>query len=853
MKKSNLLLVKFRTKGAKRLAKYKNPIASISDNLLFTDKGECWAYYQIEPQNIHAGNVEKLQQSKNSLEQLITRLAKFKEIDLFMTPVEMNMEERFDYLEKDYDPDMLEIGHYYNQRTLDVLKDELGTITESSFTIGVKIKKPFLSANEGKSGFIETVKQLNKSLLSVFGFSGISESEMEAFENKESDVRDLFYDIEYKPLTENQLRYLCRYNFIRGLPHEYVYECNRAKKNISDTLLDSSSEPRYLRIEGEYGESYCSFIPIERTDVDFTGADLFRSLQDFDFPVEMRVKMKLKSKNTLERDITLTKKRFNETSEELADKAEADETLSTGAEDLSDLKNEISNERTPFFNWIGCVVVTGDSKEQCKERAKEVKLLLDNEYKIVGTQPIADQLDLFYLYLPGTSFNPVSAQWVQSSLPVGIAEMQFSVSQRLGNRVGQYIGRITNGIYSDLTSAIMSSRFSVLTHFFIANEGIPGAATDSPHTLVTGDTGNGKSFFTKMILLYLSFLKGKTLFVDPKSEIKLWFDKVLNDPVVAEKYPMFIKLIRKIHYVTLDAEDPANQGVLDPLTFLSGKKAKDTALSMLHQIFNFNDDVESEVIEILNQLTAEGELNIRNGSKTTKVGLKMLYERLEQNSDEEIKKAGILMRRKVEGSIIELAFSDGNSKSLNLNKKISVLQIEGLELPESDITVDQMSVQDHYCLALMIPLARFCQEFGMRNKQEKTTIIFDEAWILTKAHGGKRLINQLLRVGRSFSNQLILVTQSVSDVESDNERSNFGMAFCFDEEANREKVFDFLKLEDSEYNNKLVAGFKKGQCFFRDIYGAVGQLSIDCPFDEWKMAFKTVEKSKSAEAEMQFS
>ncbi|WP_456339939.1 hypothetical protein, partial [Streptomyces rubiginosohelvolus] len=32
-------------------------------------------------------------------------------------------------------------------------------------------------------------------------------------------------------------------------------------------------------------------------------------------------------------------------------------------------------------------------------------------------------------------------------------------------------------------------------------------------------------------------------------------------------------------------------------------------------------------------------------------------------------------------------------------------------------------------------------------------------------------------------------------------------------------------------------------------YGRVGKLSIDCLFEEWREAFKTVEKSHSARAE----
>lgn len=333
--------------------------------------------------------------------------------------------------------------------------------------------------------------------------------------------------------------------------------------------------------------------------------------------------------------------------------------------------------------------------------------------------------------------------------------------------------------------------------------------------------------------------------IDPKSEIKGWYQKALAAPDIRANYPMFVKLMERIHYITLDADNQENQGVLDPLTFLDGTKAKDTVLSMLKQVFTIPDiRVENEIMRILTDLMQEKALGHH-------VGLKLLLQRLEESDDPEFSNFGEYMRRRVEGSILELAFSSGNTKGLKLTNKVTVLQIEGLELPDQELAREDMTDQDKMCLSLMIPLAKFCQTFGMANKLEKTTIFFDEAWTITKSHGGKRLIKELLNVGRSYSNQLFLVTPSVTDV--DQAISNFGMMYCFDEPQGRETVLEFVGLETTEYNLEIMAHMKKGQCFFKDMYGSVGQLSIDCPYDEWKLAFKTVEKSHAAEMERAFA
>ena len=97
-----------------------------------------------------------------------------------------------------------------------------------------------------------------------------------------------------------------------------------------------------------------------------------------------------------------------------------------------------------------------------------------------------------------------------------------------------------------------------------------------------------------------------------------------------------------------------------------------------------------------------------------------------------------------------------------------------------------------------------------------------------------------------------MVTQSVDDIQNADDTGNFGMCFSFDESSERDKILAHMNLEQTEYNREVLENMKKGQCIYKDIYGNVGQLSIDIPFNEWLKAFKTVNKSHSANAERKY-
>lgn len=829
------------------IVKLETPMKSIRGNLLYTKSGQCWAYYLITPKYLHIGNQDKIEAHKKSMFLLFDRLAKFTDIHLQMFPSEMRIEERFEDLEQDYDPSMKAIGHYYNQRAINILKDELKTVTEYSFILGLRVKNNLITADTTVKDSVGTsFSNVTNSLLNWLGYDReVDEKEYELFSDSEKEASQYLANIGGKPISEDMLFYINRYNFIRGLKHSYNEEISDKHINISDTVLDSASEVGYIKIISENDESYVAMLPISKTADDLRYVELFTIAQSFSFPVEFQMKLKKRNKAQLQRKIGNTSRRYKETDKDMYSNQDSDDEILDGLDKLNYLRNQVSNKNVPFYDWLACFVVTGETKQQCFDRAQIVKDKMENHYcKCV--QPQADQLNLFYKFLHGKPLNVIETNWLQSSTHEAISEFQFGVSQRLGNNVGQYIGRITNGIFDNINQAIYSSRFLVLIHFFLANEGIEGAVTDSPHIAITGQTGKGKSVLAKAIFFYVSFLKGQVLMTDPKSEVKLWFDKALNDPQINEYYPQFIELIQQIRYVTLDPTDPKNLGVLDPLLFLEETQAKDSILTMFEQVF------PKRSLRVENEIRKNLETLFHKRSKGEKVGLMQLVDQMEQNQDEEISQVGEYMRRTIKGSILQLAFSDGTTETLNVNNKMTILQIQGLELPDQDLTLDDMTEQDKMHLALMIPLAKFCQYFGMRDKESNTTVIFDEAWTLTKGRGGKRLVKELRRVGRSFKNQLVMVTQSVDDIQNADDTGNFGMCFSFDESSERDKILAHMNLEQTEYNREVLENMKKGQCIYKDIYGNVGQLSIDIPFNEWLKAFKTVNKSHSAKAERKY-
>ncbi|MBM7617373.1 hypothetical protein JOC36_000930 [Weissella uvarum] len=405
-------------------------------------------------------------------------------------------------------------------------------------------------------------------------------------------------------------------------------------------------------------------------------------------------------------------------------------------------------------------------------------------------------------------------RWLQYSSQDGLAQNLFGISHQLGNNTGFVIGRVSNTSRSQsIIKSVYSSKDLIFFNPLVTNQGVAGSVTDSPHITVTGQTGKGKSFLVKLIMMYLSMMQAKLLYIDPKQEIKRWFSRATDDEAFKTQYPELIELINQFHFTTLDQSNIDNWGALDPIVFLAGfgnrsdnmqpdtDPAYDVAVAMYHQVFEINDQLARAI------------------------------------------------RKTVTGGILRLSFSDGSNDSVSFNTRINILEVAGLDLPDEKQDPSTYTAIQRTSLATMFALGKFADKFGRENPDEYTFEIIDEAWIFQTSSIGRAILKSIKRVCRSFNNALIYATQSIDDLSSNDDHGQVGVVFAFNESSETSRILEYVGLEPTESNVKWFENFIKGEALFRDVYGRVGKIAVHSMIPEFMQLFKILERNASAKAE----
>lgn len=825
------------------------PFKMFRKNMVFTKKGEVWAYYAIDAVSINQNNVEELEKYKFAWRNLFMELRKYENFHLQLYPKRFELEKRLEMLEEDFDEEIKAMATYYNDELKNILGEEFGEIMEDKYILGVCLKKQLYLENASfkellKDGFGGVTKQF---INLVKGEIEFTKNEIEQYEFLECELASLVSGVGGFALPKKELVYIARLNFTRGILHDVAEESEREGfMNLTNTLIDPT-EKGFLKLENENGSSYMAFVVMNDFPLNMRCNNLFLVLQKLPFFVEAHIKGQYVEMKKAKFKTGLISRRFAESQRETNEVGEnSTDRVKQGRYMMDRLSNELDQD-IPLIGWLGTLVVTGKTKEECQRNASYLIRFMKKR-KVECVRPMADQLQLFYKFLHGSNMS-LGSNWIQSTTPKVFGELGFSINAKLGNNVGFYIGRIDETIRVDsFEKAINASKKLFLFHPFIANKGIKGAKTDSPHVAITGETGKGKSFLVKLLFFYLTFLKTKVLYIDPKSELRKWFMKTCENEEIKRKYPWFVQYLKSFNYVTLEKENPNNWGVLDPITYLQGADAKDTAQGVIESIYNMDDkdEVKTAVLKEIDKAIEERQLG-------EKIGLLHVIERLRNYDDVKIKNAGELLVQLTQNSVLQLVFSHGQNRGLDLDAKVNILEVAGLDLPKEKDDPRYYTDAEKKSLCLMVSLAKFCEKFGSKNPNEETVEIMDEAWMLSSSKLGKKIIKSMRRIGRSFNNALFFVTQSVSDIQSEDDHGNFGVVFAFDEPTEREEILKHLGLEVNKKSIDMLANTVKGQCIVCDIKKNVNKIVVHSPFEEFTMALQTVEKSNSSKAEEMYN
>lgn len=827
----------------------KAPYAGLRDNLLLTKTGEVWAYYRVRSESISTANYDAKEESKKRMRYFLESIKGYQDFHFEMYDHDLDLRNKFKEISKDFDDEAFNVAEYYSKETIDVLEQELQMITHNSFVMGVKIRELADDAVTLKEILKSTLSDTAERIVSNFGFDvNLDDKILDKYKTFERDLADSFLGIGGERLTENELAYIIRKPFISNATHDVQEESSRrAITDIYNAVIDPT-RLSVLEVENDNEKFYTTTVVVDDFPLDMEYTHLFEKAQNMPFPVECHVKAKIINNEKVKKKFDRAKINHKQQAKEKQDTGDsASEDVQDNLFVLNQMEREVTGSGV-FIEWVFMFVIKSDDYRDCKRKAKRLMKRL-KETQIYAVNPLADQLQLFYQCLHGNDLF-INKYWLQRTTATGIAENLFGVSQSLGTKTGFYIGRIDKFIRSvSREEAVASSRDIILFSLLLAAKGIKGAVSDSPHVLITGQTGKGKSFLAKLLWIYTSFFKGQMLYWDPKSEFSEWFDRVTESKEMQEKYPLFINHLKTFKYVTLNYEDSTNYGCLDPIVFLDGIEANEMLKSVFDEIKSFENyhHIETAIYQAISDTVEERE----NGKK---VGSLNVIEKLQNNEDEHVKNAGDLLFEKTQNNILKLVFSDGTNPALNIQEKATILQVKGLDMPKADDDTSSYSTSEKNGITLMLLIGKFLEKFGSR-RDVQTTIFIDEGWAFSASRQGKKVGKRIKRTGRSENNSLVFITQSVKD-KADDDDGNFGCHFAFDEKDEREDILKSLGLEyskESPENMEMLKDLKKGQCIFSDFYGRVGKMVVHCPFEEMTEAFRTQEDSASSKAEEKFA
>ncbi|WP_458104960.1 VirB4-like ATPase ConE [Bacillus sp. PK3-037] len=827
----------------------KTPMKAIHKNLLLTRTGDVWAYYRIKSNSIPMQNREKVESYKKKWQHLFEEITSYEDFHLMMYPSEYELEKRFKDLETDIAADAMDVARYYNEETVRLLEQRLGRLTKYDFILGVKLKSSLVNISvELKDNILSFFNTATDTVVKMLGWEqNVSTSFFEKYEEVEETLANIMASVRGERLSETEMTYINRYHFVRGLKHQTNEESEiKDVRSITNTIIDPT-DPSVLHLHSDQDEGYSAFVVIDEFLHNMSESDLFYEAQSLPFPVEVQMKIQTESKSITKPALNLKRQQLKEEQKEQQSTGDrSDVSTVTSATMIRHLQDEIKKEDVHVMNWLSVIVVHGKTKKECVGKATIVKRHLKGA-GITCRLPVADQLNLFYKMLPGEKLDITDKNWIQKTTQDGVAEGLFAVNSDIGSKIGFFLGWVDRfQEHTDLESAIMSSRDFVLFHPFLANQQLKGSKTRSPHCLITGDTGNGKSYLAKLIFNYISMLNIKSLYIDPKKEMRKWIQRVLNDEYIRENFPLYIAHLEKYNYITLDHENTHNWGALDPISFLPPMKAKELVQVIFEQVYDFKgkDDINTAFLRATSEV-------IEAKQKGEQVGSLDIIRRMQNHPEEAVQKAGDYLNEVVSDSILKLCIHDGSNPALSLEKRITILEVENMDLPDHAERLENYTISQLKSSAVMFALGKFCELFGM-NQDEQTVEFIDEAWIFTTSQQGKKVERQMRRIGRSYNNAEYFISQSTKDALKEEDSGNFGVAFAFDEPNEREEVLKWMNMEVTKENKKMMESMFQGQCLFKDYYGRTSKVSIECLFEEWQGALKTVEKKAVAYAEEKY-
>lgn len=818
----------------------RNGIVAFHGNLMLRSNLDVYAMYEIPETIVNTVDITLKNEFKELVSDTLSDLEIFGGFEVSTIPFSTEATHNYKFLEQDLAEDTKIFGLYLMKRQAEELKKQIGETSQDRFFLTIPLRNNHVSL-DFKDGLKTAITDFSNRVMATIGSDvTFDEDWYERFEELNHEIYQTLLPLNGYMPKQDQTIFVNNNHYLRGMSVDRELEIIQIENNIDNFGSAGVSFENYgiLTLSDGAQTTYLAILPIAipPSNLSYNHFIERRRLLGFDTEVQTKaIFAKKNGFNSMQQRANRAKQKHKKTNEDIAMRNGIVRDEIGQAEALSEDLVKKSNRGETIISYLQSLFVYDDDYDRLQEK---IKIVMRN-FKKIGIELARAKDDQIYLFYKHRLTEPLfenERRYLQTTTMAGFAESLFFTGQKVGSDVGLYMGRVDSrydrwsGGYKE---ALQNSRNLVYYNLLQANKlDVEGKISFDGLVKVTGQMGMGKSFFVKQMFVMNSILKTKLLYFDPKAEVRKQFMKVLHEYESQGIYPEICDYIKQINFVTIDARNSENHGVLDPLVFLTGQEAKNLIISMIGEFYDLkqNEQFEKELLQMIEKYLVLRE----NGEK---VGTKNIMEALTKSETDRVRITAELLLEKMSNSTLSLCFSDGQNKAISMSKRISIIEVTGLELPTSETSITENQRQS---LVALYALGQFCYKFGSESKKESITFI-DEAWFFNITDVGREIIMKIRRTGRSFNNFLVFVSQSHKDSNSELDDTGFGTLFSFNSPTETDLILDTHGIVKSEETRKWVSSMSMGQCLFTDPFGRTERITIDGIVSEINPLCDTIE------------
>ena len=694
----------------------------------------------------------------------------------------------------------------------------------------------------------ETLKQwtlyAGRNVQEQFWFRKRGEMELERLEQARSaetlQFNHVLNHLQGERSQPSEIEWLIRRGFFRGLSQEpflflqdqSMYQLVvRGEKvflrpkhslllNLADDLVGEERMKTWIVHHDDLDEdgvrSYQAFFSVIDVpeEIPVVGSEWLYALEDLPFPAEVNLHFKVETPHEAASGLQRSRKILKDQRREYKDASEeAPITLEWAGKRGRMLENKLQ-KGMPLVSVSAWLNVFGSTRKELEERASQLLQLYAPRHIRIVRSP-SDQGKAFQLFLPGSRMEK------QNIIPMDPKFLAGSVihgSREIGDPDGDYIGRTEH-------------RIPVLLDL---KRPMSKELNRSGAIAIVGTLGSGKSVLKKL-LYYHAFNQGGIVFaIDPKNEDSsfLLIPEIREQMIVlnfgADSTTRFnpfrmSKSNERCHGIVLDFLSLLLEGTKnDERSDMIMEAVERTFARDKHDLFIF--------MEELNKLSDDSPV------ESIRIEARRCLNRLQSYSKSPYGK--FVFAR------------DGEENTHMTQSRFVVITLSGLPLPKkrgNERWQTTLTPNERFGLGIMYLVAALGREFMFYSPQHVLKVFgIDESWILKAFPEGALLIDEIIRMGRSFDVVPMIVTQNSADIKDEEIRNNLGCIFCFRTEDPR-AISDNLTLlgldNDDQEMKQSFRDLKSGDCYMKDISGRIGRVHIEPTPDDLLDIFNTTPDS----------